>query len=445
MGLVVAAIVSTFVLGIPVALAIDPRCRGGALIGLGYLYGSGVVWLTLFALSLLHITWSAVDVTIVAVVIAGACVFVARRRVALPALEAAPQKTWSPAAIAVDVLTAYTLFSFALYATLARVWEWDFWAIWGLKARAFLEIGGIDWRFLANRNNSFCHPDYPLLLPLNYDWIALINGGWDDRWLGVTGVAFGIAFLLIVRDLASREMPPLAAAALTFIATAFALSHYVGLAEAPLIAFAGAGVLFLRRAMMFGDHIALRHGAVLLGLAGSTKNEGLALIVAVVIAMVIIDPKRWRRVLELWPALAIVAPWMIMRAALHLHTDIARGAVLSRVAERLGEFGTLLQMLIRQLPDSWVWVLMLAAIVLVPSAIRASERFIYSVVGVQLLFYIGAYFVTPYGLEWHIETSWPRLTRQIATPLLFSVTLLLARTAVREETLAHAEARPEQL
>src|SRR5207253_7119 len=104
-----------------------------------------------------------------------------------------------------DLATLISLAAYAVYATLAPLWEWDFWAIWGLKARVFLEHGGIDWRFLESRWNAFTHPDYPLLVPLNFDFVALIGGGWSDRWLGILFVAYAVALLLIARALAARE------------------------------------------------------------------------------------------------------------------------------------------------------------------------------------------------------------------------------------------------
>src|SRR2546423_1537939 len=82
---------------------------------------------------------------------------------------------------------------FGLFATAARLWEWDFWAIWGLKARLFLGHGGIDWRFLESPWNTYVHPDYPLLVPFNFDFVALLNGGWSDRWLGLLSVGWAAA------------------------------------------------------------------------------------------------------------------------------------------------------------------------------------------------------------------------------------------------------------
>src|SRR5204862_5149758 len=97
-----------------------------------------------------------------------------------------------------DVPTLVAILGFAFFATAAPLWEWDFWAIWGMKARVFLERGAIDWRFLESPWNSYVHPDYPLLVPLNFDFIALLNGSWSDRWLGLLSVAWAVALLLII-------------------------------------------------------------------------------------------------------------------------------------------------------------------------------------------------------------------------------------------------------
>ena len=62
---------------------------------------------------------------------------------------------------------------------------------------------------------------------------------------------------------------------------------------------------------------------------------------------------------------------------------------------------------------------------------------------IQIAIYIAIYLGTPYGAEWQIETTWPRLSAQLATPLLVVVMLMLARTFAPEDDLAHAEARPD--
>jgi len=86
---------------------------------------------------------------------------------------------------------------------------------------------------------------------------------------------------------------------------------------------------------------------------------------------------------------------------------------------------------ISNLHDPWLWVALLLGLLLIP---RRRERFVLLATTFQILFYVGAYFVTPHDPGWHIATSWPRLTMQIAAPLAYAVMV----------QLAHAEARSGQ-
>src|SRR5437660_1137669 len=74
-------------------------------------------------------------------------------------------------------------------------------------------------------------------------------------------------------------------------------------------------------------HVAL--GAVLLGLAASTKNEGLTLIAAAAIALLFSG--RRRDILRLWPAIVIPLPWLIARSLHKLPMDIVAGSVFDRI------------------------------------------------------------------------------------------------------------------
>jgi hypothetical protein len=425
---IVVAIITTLVMGIPIALAVDRNARGPMLVGLAYLYGTGVIYAVMLTLAVIGAHWTAINVTAIALLIAIACF----------AFKPTQHSALSTQHFSfVDLATFATAIAYVNFATIAAVWEWDFWAIWGLKARVFFEAGTIDWRFLASRWNEFAHADYPLLLPLNYAYGALLGGGWSDRWLGLFSAAFGIALLLIVRGLAALETRPIFAAAIAFAVSIFALTHSVGMAEAPLVAFAAAGLLFVRRAVSFGDDAAMRHGALLLGLAAVTKNEGIALLVAVAIALAV--TKR-SLIVRLWPALAIVSPWLILRAFHHLSTDLARGSFVQRAFERLGDVVPIVAMLLQHLAQPLTWLTILLGIMVVPREERARERFVFVAFAVQLVFYVAVYFGTPNGVEWHIATSWQRLTLQLAPPVLYVVMVMLARTY----DSGHAEARSEQ-
>jgi hypothetical protein len=449
------AIISLTVLGIPITLAVDRRARGPLLVGASFLYGSGAMFIVLLVLSIAHVRWTLVSVTATALAVFCAAGVISRRQLS----HAATQQPNNPSQHFFDLATLLTLTGYALYATLAPLWEWDFWAIWGLKAKAFLEIGGIDWRFLESRWNTFAHPDYPLLVPLNFDFVALVNGGWSDRWLGLLFVAWGIALLLVARALASRETTPFFASLLTLALATLAVSRFVGLAEGALIAFGSAGVLFIRAALLDDDAAAWRHGALMLGFAANCKNEGMALLVAVTIAVAAVSWSRGRavsggedraarphnrataRLLSLWPAYALAIPWLLLRATHALPTDIAGGSAVSRLLVRLPYGHEILAFLAAKLYEPWFWVAVLAGILIAPAAARRRERF---VTPIQLVFYVGAYFTTPYNLRWHVLTSWSRLTGQIAVPITFAVFLMLANSLRRGEDAPHAEARPDE-
>jgi hypothetical protein len=337
-----------------------------------------------------------------------------------------------------DLAALIPLTAYATYATLTNVWEWDFWAIWGLKAREFFAHGGIDWQFIAGRWNGFVHPDYPLLVPLNYDFIALAGGGWSDRWLGILNIAWAVALLLIARALAARETPPLLAALATFALAWIAPSRFIGMAEGALIAFGSAAVLFLRDALRRDAAASWRHGALLLGFAANCKNEGLALLAVVTIVIAVVQR---RAALRLWPAYAIAAPWLILRAVHALGSDMAGNHALARLAARVRFAPQIGAYLAAHLYQPWFWMALLIGVVMMP---KKRERFVLLVTALQLALYAGAYFVTPYEVRWHIGTSWPRLTEQVAVPITFVVFLALAEIVCRGEDARNAEARSEQ-
>lgn len=433
MAATLIAILTIVVLGLPAVLAVDRHARGVLLVGLAFLYGTGIVAFALLGLSILGIAWTLLSVACCCVVVFLGC-FALSRRTAQQHNNTTTQPHW------LDVFTLITIAGYAFYATLAPLWEWDFWAIWGLKARVFLEARGVDWRFLESKWNAFCHPDYPVLVPLNFDFVALINGGWSDRWLGLLIVAWAVAVLLIVRGLARDEAPDRIAALITLTVVTLATSRYVGLAEGPLIAFGASAVLFVRRALLHDDRVAWTHGAILLGLAANTKNEGIALATAVGIAILILRP---RAIVRLWPAAAIALPWLALRATHALPTDIAEGNVVTRVFHRAPFLHEIAQFLWKNLHEQWFWVAIVAGIVIAPAAARKREAFVLLVTAIQLAFYVGSYLATPHDARWHILTSWPRLTVQIALPITFATLMMLAAAfPVAQQSPPDAEARP---
>jgi len=436
---VIAAIVGMTVIGLPITLAIDRHARGGALVGLSFLYGSGAVFL-----AMLFLPWN-LPLIVVALIVASTAAWWSARRPRRAGAAEVPSTTlgtgsgatpgrWRAIAMVADVAAVTTLAGYALFATLAPPWEWDFWAIWGLKARVFFERGGIDWRFLESRWNAFAHPDYPLLVPLNFDFLALVSGGWNDRWFGILFVACAVALVLIVRDLAEREVPQPFASLIALVIAGLACTRYVGLAEGAFVAFGTAAILFLRNARFV-------HAALLFGLAASTKQEGVTLLMAAVLALVLAG--RARDALRLWPAFAIAAPWWIFALAHRLQSDLLASGILERAHARLARFGDFASLMSRWTPDVTLWLLVPAAILVARASDRRREAPYLLILVLQSAAMVFAYLTTPYGLQWHIATSWPRLARQLEPAAAFIVLVLLAKIFRREEDQAHAEARSD--
>ncbi|HET7711515.1 MAG TPA: hypothetical protein VFL80_06260 [Thermoanaerobaculia bacterium] len=431
--MVAVALLTTAVVGLPVALLLNRQLRGGALAGTAFLLGTGVVYGVLLMMAVAGVQWSLPAVAAALILIAGASLLAVSRR----------KRDLTPGALPfrfhpIDAATVAVIGAHFAFATIAPVWEWDFWAIWGLKGRVFYEARSVDWRFLGSPWNDFAHPDYPLLLPLNLTHAALWSAGWDDRWLGAFTAACALAIVLIVRWLTAEECSPVVSAAIGFVAASLGSSEHVGLAEGPLIALGTGGLLFIRRHLHGNDDGSLRAGAVLLGLAASTKNEGIALIVSAVLALLLFSRNR-KEIVRLWPAAAILMPWIVLRMAHGLRGEFG-AFVIDRFVNRLGAADAIAASLLQSLAQPFLWIALLVGLICVPAARRVRERFLLAVVAFQLLAYVAAYFVTPRDVMWHIATSWSRLTSHLLLPFALATLLALAQRRQGEEDRAHGEA-----
>jgi hypothetical protein len=421
----VAALLLATLAGVALARLLDRTASMALLVGEGILLGIGVVAAILFALALLHVPWSRTAVLIPLLVSCGGTGALACRL-----LPADRRGRLSPHWI--DLLTLIALAGYARFATLAPVWEFDYLVDFGGKARSFFEARTIDWTFLQSSIERASHPDYPPLLPLSFDYLALARGAWNDWAHGLLNVAFALALLLIVRQLAAEETEsPSIAALITLAMMPLAASPWIGLGEAPLIAFGIGGVLLLRSGRV-------PIAAVLLGLAACAKNEGLTLIMATAIALAVAG--RAKTIPRLWPAAVIPIPWMLARAMHRLPTDLASGDVLARVLGHLMHPASVLGPLLGySLGKPLFWIGIVVALLVLRRALFVDERFAVTVIVLQFGFYLAAYLTSPHDLQWHVRWSWERLVSHLTPLLAYVVVVELKRFAfpaslpVREE------------
>jgi hypothetical protein len=385
--------------GLP--LGLWARLRGPVLAGASFLLGAGAITLHLFALSLAGIAWTRTSMMVSLVpLFVVATVLVLRRAPGMASAE--PEMRPGIA----DLFVLVAVVAYAIFALYAPPYEWDFYGIWGNKARWFFDARGVDWAYLTSNGT---HPDYPLLLPLLFDFTALVLGGWSDAAFGWVFVAMCVSFLLIARGHSSS----LVALAVVFPA----LNLWIGLAEAAVMAFGCAGLLFLRREQ-YGI------GAVMLGFAAWSKNEGLALIVAALIALVIAK-RRW---LVLWPAIAIIAPWMIVRRIHELPTDLAQGETAQRIWARIIDPAATLEALATAPPDQpYLWLVILAIVLVYVRSAWQRERFLLVALVLQSAALVVPLLATPFDLAGHAQFSLNRIPHQIAPAAAFLAALLVTR------------------
>jgi hypothetical protein len=407
--------------GVPLARMLDARLRGSTLAGGAFLLGSGTIALHLFALSILRIEWTRTSVLLSLVPL---FVFAVMRTRGLPWERPEGRPAW------IDAITIVFVVSYAIFALWAPPYEWDFYGIWGLKGRWFYDAGGIDWTFVQT---NISHPDYPLFVPLLYDFIAVVGGGWNDLAFGWLYVFLCASVIAVVRGMFADEVqsPALATLAMAFPS----LNLWIGLAEGAVMAYGCAGLLFIRA----GSY---RIGAILLGFAAWSKNEGLALIGVAGLAL-LIATRSIRKALALWPAVAVIAPWLVARSVLKLPTDFVDGSVLERTLTRLGQLPDVARVFAASPPDQpWMWLaVFVTLIVFIRDAVRR-ERFLALAVTLQFGLMLAQALATPWDFGAHVSLTMNRLPHQIAPAAAFLAAMLLMRSLAGPSPSGESLPRP---
>lgn len=201
------------------------------------------------------------------------------------------------------------------------VQNWDAWAIWLLKAKAFYLDGGVS-PFLSRIHEFNTQPGYPLLVPLYGTWLYTAAGGVQDNAAKLMTPLFYLALLGVFYGLAGRCGERRAAALFTaMLASAPIAGHaafaHAGYADTPLSVYilAAGGFLY---AWHGSDRLRDLGLASVSGTAAAwTKNEGLPVLAAVAaLAAARLFLRRasrraWAALLT--PPLAVLGPWIYVR------------------------------------------------------------------------------------------------------------------------------------
>jgi hypothetical protein len=192
--------------------------------------------------------------------------------------------------------------------------EWDGWAIWGMKARALYDFGGVAHGVFTTQ--PYGPLQHPILLPALEANGFRSMGAFDGTLIHVQLVLLAFGFAAALWPLLRERVPAalVGAAILAIVAADSTLRQLAGnLADIPLAFFVALGVVALARALLDDRSGLLPFAAIMLGAATLTKPEGLLFAAAALIAFVAIARTR-ASLLTAAAVVLILLPWRIFVA-----------------------------------------------------------------------------------------------------------------------------------
>jgi hypothetical protein len=357
-------------------------------------------------------------------------------------LARSPRTTWSwsrmdvAAMVLLAVAAAVATAAFLDTAARSPHGSWDACTIWNLKARFFYR-GGEDWRAAFAPARS--HPEYPLTLPLAVARLLAYGGESSAAHVAVAGVFTIGAPLVLAGVVAARGGAVAGAVAglLLFATPDWLRVGAVQYADVPVAALLLLGVAAAELARPgAASRAAAFAGGLALGLAGFTKNEGLAGAAWAVVAW---GALAWRArglraagrelgAVGAGAALPALA-WVTFHLALspeiapELTADQTAASFLSRISDP-GRWSLVLPHALSTFPggDRGLPAVLLGSVALLGVSRRDLPRSPALLVAIAL--YLEAllvFAVTPSPLEWHLTTAMSRLLLQPWPLLLLGV------------------------
>jgi hypothetical protein len=369
-----------------------------------------------------------------ALIAAGGALAPAPRAPLLPRVPRVTSESWPVIAVAAGVaMISALLLVDAFYRPLA---EWDAWAMWTMKARAIVLLGGLDPHMFASPGYRLLHLDYPLLLPGLEAIDFRFMGALDTQVVHVQPALLMVGLLFSLPPLLRDRVPAaLVWPAVLLLAVAPRVTSQAGsaLADVPVaVFFALAGVWGWR---WLGDRRpqTLALCALFAAAALSTKREGGPFVAALFVVLAV-AAGRGRRLQAAGAgvaALAVAVPWQLWLHANGVNTkngEIPYAKMLDAgyLAGRLGRIphGTwaLLSRSVR--PGDWLVIVPVAVAAAVLAARRdgrGTAAFV-AAVAVLVLASVGwAYWIGRPSLHYYIASS---ASRVVTTPVLLLGALL---------------------
>jgi hypothetical protein len=420
--------------GLAILLAIglvprQPRAMIAAL-GLAYLTGAAVVPIVLIALLAVGVPFTLETFAVVLVVVLCICAGLLRWR-AWP--EEPPgrddawwRRPWRSWPLDFWVVGAFAVL-FGAFATIGMLsafemplTEWDAWSIWARKAQMLAEHDSLLGGFWTSPSYSWTHLDYPIQFPV---WEALhfrAAGEFDTQavlrhvWLLL--VAFVWAFAYLMRG---RVRPVVWAPLLLLAAVAPGIWEQLltGYADVPMALYACLGAISLALWLSEEDGRFLALATIMLAAAANLKNEGLMAAAALLLVAGGLAVRRRFQLPELVAAagalVLAILPWRAWLSTQGLEGDLplSKGLDPGYLLDRIDRVWPAIESTASQLADQGRWLLLLplaalaVAISLISGRTRSIALFYLASFLVVWAGIVWSYWISPYGIDWHLKLS----------------------------------------
>jgi 4-amino-4-deoxy-L-arabinose transferase-like glycosyltransferase len=316
------------------------------------------------------------------------------------------------------------------------LWSYDSWTFWTPKARALVELGGLDERWFTGAD--VLNPDYPMLLPA-VEAIGFRFTGYETRLLDLQSwLLLGGLVLALVELLRPRARALVVGAVVAMLAAAPSVGFQTAAAQAdvPLAAFLALTAVLAWIWLEEQDTGALMLAAVLGSAAAATKVEGIPFAAAVLGVAALLALLRGRgRDAAVGAGLGLVGiavatvPWRLWLASVDVGNQAAIGRA-DDLGSRLGRIPVATARLVWELVDPTAWLLLVpVAVVLGVLSLVSSRRdtaawLIGGTLVLSMAALVVAYWTSPFELGFHLDRSARRvvmpavLVAAALTPLL---------------------------
>lgn len=317
------------------------------------------------------------------------------------------------------------MFSVVFLHSIMPLYEWDAFAIWGLKAKILLHEGlGIETNYFHNPNLAYSHLDYPLLLPYLMGG-ACLAGNHGEFSYKMVFPFFYLAFTCLIYVAARWKLKRTHALFLTAVfACTPALVRWsgAGTADMALSFFYAGSIIYLVRFFEDRKLNNLLISGLFSAFCALTKNEGLPLSIINIAALTVysILPRFNMKNLKapllfLFVFMIFYLPWLIFSLNIpKLHEDYLGNLTVAKFAGNIGRFPLIIQEMSSQFLSlkNWgmFWLLMSVVVIAGGRLFKARTVLLLWCIFIgHLLLYMIIYVISPYAFPELIHQTIDRL------------------------------------